>query len=153
MILFEGNGKRFSNTRKAFVPCPQAGLRSEPSGWQKMQIDKTNAFAHQLVGLKKYDRFLVAGLDRRGQVTPKADQLRPVVQVAAGQFTDNHWMGAYQSLRQQFSESIISAAQMIHPHRRIHQNHYSAGSGRGRGIGLSADSAPPSAARGRRVQP
>ncbi len=114
-----------------------------------MNIDPSDAAAHQRVRFNERQCLFVVYWRRLGKAPEKPENLRPALQRAARKLAEDERMTEHALLQQKAGEMLIDSSEMVDPDRRVNENH--AGlrriDGRRRGTARAVLSEPPNEAR------
>src|SRR3989339_2277034 len=88
-----------------------------------MHIDIPEPFPHEAIVFNKLHYFFMLRPDCLGKPLQKGDNLRPVTEITARQFTDNERMAHHPAAMQQGLQSDASLPQMGYPNRSVNQDH------------------------------
>jgi hypothetical protein len=116
--------KLLSHARQAFVARPKLRFACQQTTGQQMRIHKANAFTHQRVPFNHLQYLIMRSLKTYAQITQQAKYLFAVLQITASQLTQNHRVTTHSTSLQKSNQRGIARAQMVNPHRGIHQHHH-----------------------------
>jgi len=109
-----------------------------------VDINQADAAAVQAVALDEEKDLIVVRLVSGRKCMKKSEDLFPVLQIPAGNFTNDEWMHTDLLRIQQGRKARASVVEVIHPDRGIDKDHLV---GLRRGTRFAWRSVPPSAAR------
>src|SRR5690606_36880954 len=99
------------------------GVRREMCGSEQMRIDITDAEAMQPMPLDEVENFVFSCHDGLGQCTQCIKYPSTLAQLAQCQLSDDKGMCEHLSGIEILRELLVALTQVIHPHRRVDQNH------------------------------
>jgi hypothetical protein len=112
-----------------------------------MHVDPPEPFAVEAPTVDEPHHFRMIGNRSLGQGFEQRQNLGTIRQKSAGKFTHDKRMTQHLAISEQRTKSRVAATEVIHPDRRVGQDH--AGPERRRGIGRNFFCDPPSSAKRR----
>jgi hypothetical protein len=121
---------------KAFVTSPKPCISRQADCRQEMDIDISDPESGQSLPLDKFENLPIGRGTGLGQVCQGSKNDPPRMQITQREFADDKWMCQDLPGVEKGCELPVARAQMLHPDRRIGQDHERAGRRRGGAFSL-----------------